>query len=202
MAAATGQFQTSATEISRSMTLSTSQVGTAMEETGKADTATQRLVGAADAMNSIVSVIQEIAGQINMLALNATIESARAGEAGKGFAVVASEVKVLATQVGKATQQISSEISGMQGIADDVVKRLGSIKDAVVSVEKSVTGVASAVEEQTETTREIAENMQSAAGAVQETSASLDSITEAVQTANTLAEEGTQLYRSLRSSTA
>ena len=202
VAAAAGQFQTSATEISRSMTLSTTQVGTAMEETGKADTATQQLVGAADAMNSIVSVIQEIAGQINMLALNATIESARAGEAGKGFAVVASEVKVLATQVAKATEQVSSEISGMQGIADDVVKRLGSIKDAVVSVEKSVTGVASAVEEQTETTREIAENMQSAAGAVQETSASLDSITDAVQTANTLAEEGTQLYRSLRSSAA
>ncbi|WP_421707200.1 methyl-accepting chemotaxis protein [Algihabitans sp.] len=202
VAAAAGQFQTSATEISRSMTLSTTQVGTAMEETGKADTATQQLVGAADAMNSIVSVIQEIAGQINMLALNATIESARAGEAGKGFAVVASEVKVLATQVAKATEQVSSEISGMQGIADDVVKRLGGIKDAVVSVEKSVTGVASAVEEQTETTREIAENMQSAAGAVQETSASLDSIAEAVQTANTLAEEGTQLYRSLRSSAA
>ncbi|WP_208539331.1 methyl-accepting chemotaxis protein [Algihabitans albus] len=201
-AAAAGQFQASATEISQSMTLSTEQVGTAMEETAKADTATQQLVGAADAMNSIVSVIQEIAGQINMLALNATIESARAGEAGKGFAVVASEVKLLATQVAKATEQVSTEIAGMQSIAGDVVQRLDSIKNAVTSVEKSVTGVAGAVEEQTETTREIAANMQSAAGAVGEVSTSLDSIAEAVQTADTLAQEGTDLYRSLQNTAA
>ena len=36
---------------------------------------------AATAMDSIVQMIQDIAGQITLLSLNATIEAARAGEA-------------------------------------------------------------------------------------------------------------------------
>ena len=57
-------------------------------------------------MSSIVQLIGDITGQINLLALNATIESARAGEAGRGFAVVAAEVKNLANQAKQATDKI------------------------------------------------------------------------------------------------
>ena len=60
------------------------------------------------------ALINDIASQTNLLALNATIEAARAGDAGKGFAVVASEVKSLATQTGKATEEIASQISEIQ----------------------------------------------------------------------------------------
>lgn len=202
MASAAEEFQASAAEIRQSMELSTAQVETAMSETANADTSTQQLVGAADAMNSIIEVIQDIAGQINLLALNATIESARAGEAGKGFAVVASEVKSLANEVARATEQVSSEIAGIQSVAGDVVQRLGEIKAAVESVNASVTEVASAIDEQATTTREMTANMHSAAGAVGDISSNLDSIAEAVQSANTLAQEGTDLYRSLQNRAA
>ena len=59
-------------------------------------------------MSSIVELIGDITGQINLLALNATIESARAGEAGRGFAVVAAEVKNLANQAKQATDKIGA----------------------------------------------------------------------------------------------
>ncbi len=198
VAAATEEFQSSSQEIARSMEASRSDVSKASEEANNADQSAQQLTSAASSMSNIVEVIQDIAAQINLLALNATIESARAGEAGRGFAVVASEVKSLANQVASATAQISTEISGMQDISNNVVSRLESIKGAVVSVESSVTSVASAVEEQVATTREITTSMQSASIAVDDINTSLGSISQAVGNASTFAEEGTELYRSIR----
>ena len=202
IAAAIEEFQASANEIARSMETSRSDVSKAIDEAVNADQSTQQLTDQAQAMNNVVDVIQEIAGQINLLALNATIESARAGEAGKGFAVVASEVKSLANQVANATGQISSEIGNMQNVCGDVVERLTSIKTAVESVEASVGSVAGAVEEQSATTKEISENMQSASAAVGDVNTSLDSIASAIKNANNFAQEGTDLYRSLQNTAA
>lgn len=198
IAAVTEEFQASANEIARSMETSRENVQQAIDEAMTADQSTQKLTEQAQAMNSVVDVIQEIAGQINLLALNATIESARAGEAGKGFAVVASEVKSLANQVASATDQISSEIGSMQTVCDDVVERLASIKSAVESVETSVGSVAGAVEEQSASTREISSNMQSASSAVGDVNSSLESISTAINDANGFAQEGIELYRSLQ----
>jgi methyl-accepting chemotaxis protein len=132
-------------------------------------------------MSGIVSMIQDIANQINLPALNATIESARAGEAGKGFAVVASEVKNLATQVGQATDKISEEIGGIQRVSSDVVNALGTIKQSIEEVKVSVTGVASAIEEQTAVTSEISNNMQVASDACQEVNRSLSNVNQSVK---------------------
>jgi methyl-accepting chemotaxis protein len=85
-------------------------------------------------MTGIVEMISDITGQINLLALNATIESARAGDAGRGFAVVAAEVKNLANQAKQATDKIGTEIESLNGISDDVVAALESIKKAIQDV--------------------------------------------------------------------
>jgi len=198
VAAAAEEFEASAAEIARSMATSKSEVARVSAEALEADQSTQKLAAAADAMTSIVQMIQDIAGQINLLALNATIESARAGEAGRGFAVVASEVKSLANQVAKATEDIGSEISRTQTIADEVVTRLSGIKQSITSVEASVASAAGAVEEQSASTGEMSTNMQTVSSAVQEVNASLEGIARSVDESNQFATEGIELYRSLK----
>ncbi len=199
VAAAVEEFQASSQEIARSMELSREEVLKATSEAEGADQSAKRLSEAADSMGNIIEVISDIASQINLLALNASIESARAGDAGRGFAVVANEVKSLANQVAGATDSISGEIKGMQDISVDVVSRLDHIKSSVGSVEESVTTVSSAVEEQASASSEITSNMQIATTAVGDINDNLSSISGAVSSANELAQEGTEMYRSLQS---
>ncbi|HWI87352.1 MAG TPA: methyl-accepting chemotaxis protein, partial [Sphingomonas sp.] len=80
------------------------------EQSDKAVAVSRALSEHAQAIESILGLIRDIAGQTNLLALNATIEAARAGDAGRGFAVVAQEVKSLASQTARATDDIATKI--------------------------------------------------------------------------------------------
>jgi methyl-accepting chemotaxis protein len=189
IAAGAEELNSSVEEIAQSMAISKVSVDAAYDQTLAADRATQLLSNAAQAMGGIVDLIQTIASQINLLALNATIESAHAGDAGKGFAVVANEVKNLAMQTTTATEQIGKEIDNMQGISGEVVKSLTVIKESIDEVRKNVTGVASAVSEQSAVTQEMSSNMQSAAMAVTNISSSLNEIARAADTARESSEK-------------
>ncbi|MBA4033972.1 MAG: histidine kinase [Bradyrhizobium sp.] len=163
VAAGAEELNASVREISAAMSKSRDTALTAVEQVESADQQAQRLSEAAESMSSIVQLIGDITGQINLLALNATIESARAGEAGRGFAVVASEVKNLANQAKQATDKIEQEIANLNGISGDVVGALGSIKKAIQEVSEYVTSTAAAVEEQSTVTSEMSNGMQQAA---------------------------------------
>ncbi|MEZ5786437.1 MAG: methyl-accepting chemotaxis protein, partial [Xanthobacteraceae bacterium] len=112
VASATNELSSSVQEISRQVQESSQIANEAVQQAGKTDVRINELSQAAGRIGDVVKLITAIAEQTNLLALNATIEAARAGEAGKGFAVVAQEVKALAAQTGKATGEISAQISG------------------------------------------------------------------------------------------
>ena len=163
VAAGAEQLNSSVREISEAMTKSRDTASAAVERVEAADQQAQRLSTAAGSMSSIVQLIGDITGQINLLALNATIESARAGEAGRGFAVVAAEVKNLANQAKQATDKIGQEIGNLTGISTDVVGALNAIKTAIQGVNEYVSSTAAAVEEQSTVTGEMSSSMRRAA---------------------------------------
>ena len=163
VAAGAEQLNSSVREISEAMMKSKETASAAVDRVEVADQQAQRLSTAAGSMSSIVQLIGDITGQINLLALNATIESARAGEAGRGFAVVAAEVKNLANQAKQATDKIGQEIGNLNDISSDVVGALNSIKNAIQSVSEYVSSTAAAIEEQSTVTGEMSASMTRAA---------------------------------------
>jgi methyl-accepting chemotaxis protein len=161
VSAAAEELSGSIAEIGRQVAQSsdiTKRAVTETAETEQTNGSVQGLAAAAQKIGEVVNLINEIAEQTNLLALNATIEAARAGDAGKGFAVVASEVKSLATQTGKATDEIAGQISSMQGVTGEVVTAIDGIGKIIAEVSEVATGIASAVEEQSAATQEISRN--------------------------------------------
>ncbi|PSO14001.1 methyl-accepting chemotaxis protein, partial [Bradyrhizobium sp. MOS003] len=112
VATATEELSASVEEIGRQVRDSSRIAEAAVVQARETDGRIGKLSHAAQQIGEVVKLITAIAEQTNLLALNATIEAARAGEAGRGFAVVASEVKSLASQTAKATDEISSHITG------------------------------------------------------------------------------------------
>jgi methyl-accepting chemotaxis protein len=176
VAAASEELSAAINEISRQVARSTVVTNDAVSKSREADGNVVKLTEAANRIGEVITLINDIAGQINLLALNATIESARAGEAGKGFAVVANEVKHLAGQTSKATETIAGQITDMQQMVGLVVQSLNQIRGTVDEVNNISTTIAAAVEEQGAATREIAENIQRTADRVQQVSSNVSEV--------------------------
>jgi methyl-accepting chemotaxis protein len=134
----------------------------ANEAVKAADTTTKtvdKLGESSTEIGKVIKVITTIAEQTHLLALNATIEAARAGEAGKGFAVVANEVKELARETAKATEDIGRKIEAIQGDTKGAVKAIAEIGAIINQIHDIQNTIASAVEEQSATSKEISRNV-------------------------------------------
>jgi methyl-accepting chemotaxis protein len=89
-------------------------------------------------IGDIVALIKNVSEQTNLLALNAAIEAARAGESGRGFAVVADEVRHLAERVKLATEDITSNIHGMDGLVKDTLRETDAISTAALAAKQVI----------------------------------------------------------------
>ncbi len=176
VASASEELTSSVSEISRQVHESSRIAGEAVKQAQKTDSRISQLSQAAGRIGDVVKLITAIAEQTNLLALNATIEAARAGEAGKGFAVVAQEVKALAAQTAKATEEIATQITGMQSATQESVAAIKEIAATIGRISEIATTVAAAVEEQGAATQEIANNVQQAAKGTAEVATSITEV--------------------------
>ncbi len=160
VAAAVEEMAASIAEVARTASGAAAQARGTADEVGRVRERVADLSQTAAGIGNVVQLIADIAGQTNLLALNATIEAARAGEAGKGFAVVASEVKSLATQTGRATEDISRQVAEIQAATRAAVDAIAAVADAVTALDSGAGEISDAVQQQEATVLEISRSIQ------------------------------------------
>lgn len=141
----------------------------------------QELAQSADQIGEIITVIDDIADQTNLLALNAAIEAARAGEQGRGFAVVADEVRKLAERTGKATGEITGMIKTIQDVTQTAVQSMESGVEKVSQGRELADKAGHSLNEIVTQAQSVVDMIQQIATATEEQSAASSQIAKAVE---------------------
>ena len=176
---ATEQMTVSINEIARSSHEAVRVAAAAVAQAEAANATVAKLGASSSEIGNVIKTITSIAGQTKLLALNATIEAARAGDAGKGFAVVAGEVKDLAQETAQATEDIFRRVETIQADSHAAAEAIASIARTIESVNDYQMTIASAGEQQTATTTEMARSMMEAARGTTQIADSVQSVAAA-----------------------
>jgi methyl-accepting chemotaxis protein len=168
VASATEEMASTVNEIAQNSGRARGITDKAVLQAQQASKDVEELGDSAKEISKVVETINDISEQVNLLALNATIEAARAGEAGKGFAVVANEIKDLARQTAAAAQEIKGKITHTQESTGKIVHKIKDISQVIGDINDIVATIATAVEEQAATTREVSENVSQASHGIRE----------------------------------
>ena len=197
VASASEEMSASISEIANQVQTAARIAREAEQKASETNSTVVALSEAAAKIGAVVNLISDIASQTNLLALNATIEAARAGEAGKGFAVVASEVKSLAEQTAKATDEISTQIGGVQSATHLAVSAIEGIS-ATISQINGISGtISTSVEQQMKAVQEITHSTSSVATATHEVSQAIGLVQQGATETGAAAEQSLAAAREL-----
>lgn len=188
LASGTEQMQASIDEIAAATARASEVASEAVRSARSTSDTVAQLTQSSVRIGEVMKTITSIAEQTNLLALNATIEAARAGEAGKGFAVVATEVKELAGQSAAASVDISERVAGIQSDAEATSAALAGITEIIARIDETQHTIASAVEEQSATTSEMARSVHETANGARDMANTMDAAAGHAETGSQAAE--------------
>jgi methyl-accepting chemotaxis protein len=151
-------------------------------------TTTAKLRDQSQAIENIISFVQDLSNQSNLLAVNASIEAARAGEQGKGFSVVAHEIKNFASQSKQATAQVRAIledtrkwIAGVVAATDRGIQTIEIGLDQAISSGQAIDSLSQSVLESARTAAIIETSSEQQSAGVEHVSDAMQNIDQAMK---------------------
>ena len=144
-------------------------------------------------VGNIMSVITDIAAQINLLAMNASIEAAHAGESGRGFAVVAGEVRKLAEKTRSAAGEVEVSITDMQKLAEVNMANMGEAVSSITRVTELSDKAVKSLTDAGQAVKDTMIQVKAILDAAEEQAASSRELTSLVNEVNSIAGENNRL---------